>query len=104
MLTYNDLSHTQRKWVSLVEMFHPEITDTITYKQINEFHNEFMELREISQKYKTGMPLWLIKPNALERGVYFFPSQKNTPPEQEQVVLSDKEQIYQEELKKHGLK
>ena len=104
MLSFNDLSVSQRKWVSLVEMFHPEITDKITYKQIQEFHEEFMSLRSTNPQYKTGMPLWLIKPNALERGVYFFPSSKNTPPEQEAIVQTDIEKMYQQELQKFGIK
>lgn len=77
MLTFDELSTAQKKWVYLVEHFHPEVKDEVSFKQINEFHAEFMLLREKNKKNKVGLPLWLINNNAVRRGVYFFPGQAN---------------------------
>jgi len=77
MLTFNDLSTAQKKWVYIVNHFHPEVTTEITFKQINEFHEEFMALRQKDKKYKVGLPLWLIGHNTIRRGVYFFPAEAN---------------------------
>ena len=54
MLTFDELSTAQKKWVYLVEHFHPEVKDEVSFKQINEFHSEFMSLREKNKKNKGG--------------------------------------------------
>lgn len=77
MLTYDDLTAGRKKWVHLVEMFHPEVGETITYEQLKSFDAEFRQLRAKDPKYKVSLALWLIGSNAVSRGVYFFPSQKN---------------------------
>lgn len=106
MLTWHDLSKAQKKWVTLVQMFHPEVRDTVTFQQIKEFHAEFMEKRSEGKKFKTGMPLWLITHNAIERGVYFFPSEENTvqmEPEELTPIDPEFEPEYQQELAEYGL-
>jgi hypothetical protein len=103
MLGFNDLSPARQKWVRLVELTHPEVTETITYQQIKDFHEEFTALREQDKRYKVGMPLWLIGKNAIKRGVYFFPGTNNTPPEEEAKIDSEMEEEYQAELRLYGL-
>lgn len=76
MKCYTDLSPAQRKWVDLVEIHFPEINDTITYKQLLEMYNYFLELRKQNKNYRVSKPLWLITNNAIERGVYKFPGRK----------------------------
>ena len=107
MLTFNDLSTAQKKWVYIVNHFHPEVTTEITFKQINEFHNEFMALRAENKKYKVGLPLWLIGNNTIRRGVYFFPSEANavapigTKKVPVKTALLDE---FKQELMKYGIK
>jgi hypothetical protein len=103
MLGFNDLSPARKRWVMLVELTHPEVTDTITYQQIKDFHAEFAALREQDKRYKIGMPLWLIGPNAIERGVYFFPGTNNTVPVKVREADSDMELEYKQELAEYGL-
>ena len=103
MLGFDDLSPARKRWVMLVELTHPEVTDTITYQQIKDFHNEFMSLRDQDPRYKVGMPLWLIGENAIERGIYFFPGTNNAVPAQVQEVDSELELEYKEELALYGL-
>jgi hypothetical protein len=107
MLTFDDLSTAQKKWVYIVNHFHPEVTTEITFKQINDFHDEFMTLREGNKKYKVGLPLWLIGENAVRRGVYFFPSEANTSvpvgTKKAPVKTALLEELKQE-LKKYGIK
>lgn len=109
MLTFNDLSLAQKKWVQLVELYIPEVKDTVTFRKIHEIHEILYKLRGKNPKAKVGLPLWLIKHNVVSRGVYFFPSEKNSAPGN--VVPQGKpaqlehslEAEYQEELKKYGL-
>jgi len=106
MLTWFDLSPSQKKWVTLVQMFHPEVKDSVTFQQIREFHEEFKEKRKDGPKFKTGMPMWLMTNNAVERGVYFFPSEENTLDMEEEELTPINEELeedYQDELRKYGI-
>lgn len=78
MLNYNDLSSGKKKWVHLIELIHPEVSDRITYDQITKYDAELRALRAKDSKYKVSMPLWLIGENVISRGVYFFPSDRFT--------------------------
>lgn len=75
MLTYDQLTAGQRKWVIMVGVFHPEITESITFEQVHQFHSEFLLLRKQDPKYKIGLPLWLVKENRIGKGLYFFPKE-----------------------------
>lgn len=109
MLTFNDLSLAQKKWVQLAELYDPEIKDTVTFRKIHEIHEALYKLREKNPKAKVGLPLWLIKHNVVSRGVYFFPAEKNSAPEnvtpqgKSTKMEHSLEAEYQEELKKYGL-
>jgi hypothetical protein len=109
MLSYEDLSAAQKRWVDLVEIHFPNILDvtngTLTYKDILQIDNFFREKRSENKKYKVSKPIWLITNNAVERGKYKFPSStfgeiidENAP------VASDMEVNYQNELKRLGIK
>ncbi len=105
MITYNDLTPAQRKWVALVEFTHPEVKDTITRTQVFEFHEEFMKLRAKDKKYKVGLPLWLCNNNVLERGVYFFPAEKNTTAvSTKQTVVNPLDAEFTARLAAYGIK
>jgi hypothetical protein len=102
MLYYFDLTPSQRHWVDLVEAVFPEDREAgeISYKRLNEIHNHFVSLRGRDGRYKCSKPLWLITNNAISRGVYKFPSSKSIEIEQEEVLDSDLEIRYREELEK----
>lgn len=106
MLTYEKLSPGQKKWVLMVNTFHPEIKESITFDQIHQFHAEFMLLRETNIRYKVGLPNWLIRENRIDRGVYFFPAEgevyKDTSDNTE--IISDLEARYQEYLVEYEMK
>lgn len=106
MLEYSDLSISRKKWVHLVELFHPEVDQTISYEQIKTFHEEFKEKRSLDTRFKVSLPLWIIGQNAISRGVYFFPGTKNDSAQ----FLSSKKEIddmyeteYQSVLKQYAL-
>lgn len=104
MLKYDDLTISQQKWVTMVNVFHPEIEDEITHRQIHEFHQEFYQMRKQDMKYKIGLPLWLVKTNQIRRGVYFFPGPGNIPPEiDDKSTPSEYEEEYQDRLKEAGI-
>lgn len=99
MKNYSDLSAGQRKWVDLVEIYFPEIGDTITYKQLLTAHAFFKEMREQNAKYRVAKPIWLIGANAIARGVYRFPGSSVKIQSQ----FSEMETIYHAELKEFGI-
>lgn len=103
MLSYPDLTHTQRKWVDLVEIHFPEIEGTITYKQVLEVHDFFTSKRVENKAYKISKALWLITNNKTGHGIYMFPGSKigDIPSETED---SPAEIAYKEELIKLGIK
>ena len=106
MLSYEDLTAAQKKWVDLVEIHYPEVMlqDNVTYTDIKTFHTFFVQKRVENKKYKCSMPLWLITNNAISRGHYRFPGSLVIIGE-EMVGLDDPmEKIYKEELKKFGIK
>lgn len=106
MMTWFELSKAQQRWVTLVQMFHPEVKDSVTFQQIRAFHDEFMSKRSEGKQYKIGFPIWLITNNAIERGAYFFPSEENASqmePEELTPIDPELEPIYQAELAAHGI-
>lgn len=106
MLMWQNLSKAQQRWVTLVEMFYPEVEDTVTFQQIHEFHEFFKSKRTEDPKYKVGLALWMITHNAISRGVYFFPSQKNSldiEPDEPVEVDPELEPLYQQELMNYGI-
>jgi hypothetical protein len=105
MLTYDDLTAGRKKWVHLVEMFHPEVGETITYEQLKTFDAEFRQLRSKDPKYKVSLALWLIGSNAVSRGVYFFPSQKNNADKFVAATSASPvlETLYRKTLEKFGI-
>jgi hypothetical protein len=107
MLTYEKLSPGQKKWVLMINTFHPEIEDSITFDQIHQFHSEFMLLRETNSRYKVGLPNWLIRDNRIDRGVYFFPAEGKVYVEavdEDTEIISDLEVQYQKYLTDYGVK
>lgn len=106
MLDYGDLSPARKKWVHFVEMFHPEIEQTVSFEQIKKFHEEFKAKRSIDPRFKVSMPLWLIGENAISRGVYFFPGTKNDS-SQFLTTKNEKDSVYETQyfavLKQYGL-
>lgn len=58
----------------MVEHFHPEIVDRITYKEVCDIHKEFLEKRKENERWKIGYPNWLLQHNKIDRGLYLFPS------------------------------
>lgn len=106
MLTWDDLSPARQKWVRLVQLHYPEIKSEITYAQIKEIHKEFSDKRSQDKRYKCAFALWLIGPNAISRGVYFFPAEGNIPPNQPETTSakSELDVAYEEELAAYGIK
>jgi hypothetical protein len=107
MLTWDDLTSTQKHWVTLVQMFHPEIKDSITFQQLKSFHDEFKAMRSENKRFKTGFPIWLITHNAVERGVYFFPSEENVIDSEPDLCVEIDPQLelfYKKELENYGIR
>ena len=103
MLNYTDLSKAQRRWVDLVEEYFPDISDTLTYKQIQDIHAFFTEKRKEDSKFKISKALWLITNNAVTRGTYKFPKSSIAEIEVETVIDSELEVRYKAELAKFGI-
>jgi hypothetical protein len=105
MLSYEDLTASQKKWVDLVEIHYPELItrDTLTYADLKRIHTEFVGKRAENKKYKCSMPLWLITNNAISRGLYRFPASWLVFDEYVGVVDEPLEIIYREELKRFGI-
>ncbi len=103
MLSYNDLSIGQRKWVDLVEAC--ELLDSnkneVSYKEIQTIHEYFVKQRSVNKKFKVSKPLWLITNNAIRRGVYAFPSSESN------LAITEgnypEEVMYKNELKKFNI-
>jgi hypothetical protein len=105
MLSYNDLSVGQKKWVDLVEaceLIKPNQLE-VTYKQIQEIHQYLTEQRNTNKKFKVSKPLWLITNNAIRRGVYAFPSSEGNSTITVEVNNSPEEILYQTELMQYNI-
>lgn len=104
MLTYDKLSPGQRRWVTMVQFFHPEIVDTISFEEVHTFHTEFMGMRNTDPKFKVGLPNWLFKENRIGKGLYFFPAEGNIPPVEEEPEKTELGEKYDMYLYQFGLK
>jgi hypothetical protein len=104
MLQFKDLSPAQQKFVLLVELHFPQIKErgTITYKEINEVHDFFLEKRKENKNYKVMKALWLVTNNKIERSLYKFPlsEEKVAPPSE---PLTEWDLMYQAELARYGI-
>lgn len=101
MIHYNELTAGQLRYVNMVNLFHPEIEDTITFAQINKIHEEFLGLRP---KYKIGFPLWIVSENRIGKGLYSFPKEGVDSQEKSGIIVSEHERLYLELLFKFNLK
>jgi hypothetical protein len=104
LLSYSDLTKSQRKWVDLVELHFPEIDTQLTFEKIKEIRDLFKSKQELDKRYKGGYALWLITHNAIDRGPYMFPGSKfeNVEPIIP-VIDSELETRYKNELIKYGI-
>lgn len=102
MLNYEDLTPSQRKWVDMTVMFFPNITTTVSWQQVNEIHEFFLEKRKEDKRYKVGLPLWLTKENLVSRGLYHFPKNGNFL-DSDIEIDTEIEQAYKAELKEYGI-
>lgn len=75
MLSYDNLSKAQRRWVDLVEILFPELykCGIINHSELKMVHETLLEMREQDKKYKVSWPIWLISNNAVTRGSYQIP-------------------------------
>lgn len=75
MITYDELTPAQSRWMALVEYYFPDkvICGTITTSELKTIHEFFVAKRNEGKKYKVSWPIWLIMNNALERGLYQLP-------------------------------
>ena len=105
MVTYNDISPAQKRWVDLVEIFFPGVKSrgAVTYKEIHEIHDFFVSKRAEDKRFKVSMPIWLITANAMERGVYKFPASDAIPDDEPADIDTELEQIYLSELARYGI-
>lgn len=93
MLTYKDLSASQRKCIDTFIQYYPEMKTAteITSKQIRSM------CQEIYKKRSSGAPViafpnWLAKHNQLRRGVHAFPSPLGNKTEK-QILTDEKKSL-----------
>ena len=105
MLSYNDLTKAQKKWVDLVELVMPKMNkEYLSYDDILKIHENFTVLRSSNKNFKCSKALWLISNNSVSRGKYKFPSSTSgdLKPDVEPVA-TEIEILYRAELKKFGI-
>lgn len=103
MLTYQDLTNSQKRWVHLVMTHFPNVGTEITYTEFKEIDFFLKSRRELDVSCKISKPLWLVTNNKLSRGVYSFPAPNIVPPVLPVSILSEEESVYQMELEKLGI-
>lgn len=101
MITRDDLTPGQLKYVNLLELTEPEIyaSGVVSNRQLKEIHNKLVARRAEDERYKVSWPLWLILNNNIGRGLYQIP--KNQESEEEETSPYFEE--YQAELKQFGV-
>ena len=101
MLTYDKLTVAQEKWLNLLQHYFEDVYNQgiITYAQLNEVHNKFLELRATDKRFKVGFPVWLQTNNGISPGVYKLPKPGETHPN----ALSDLEIRLNQELRAFGI-
>ena len=100
MRNYNNLTTSQKRYVSMVRIYKPELKNEITFAQLNELHNEFLKLRP---KYKLGFPNWLLVENRIDRGLYFLPMESVDSRGNDCKIIDENDQRYQSLLNKFNL-
>jgi hypothetical protein len=104
MLSYSDLTQSQRKWVDLVELTFPNTGEYLNYDDIKNIHAKFTELRVTNKNYKCSKALWLITHNSVSRGKYKFPSSLVYDlQEGVEIIDTELEALYKQELMKFGI-
>lgn len=80
MITYDNASKAQKKWVDAVIAIFPNIATTgiITSKECYSAHMNLLKNRKPDSE-KIGYPNWLFKTNKISPGVYFFPAKGLNP-------------------------
>lgn len=105
MITNEELTKAQARWLALITEFYPDIVKagTITHKQMQETNAWFRSKRaEDKKKFKVSHPIWLIMNNTVSRGVYQLPL-LGVVNEVVVEVPSDQQQAYADELAQFGL-
>lgn len=104
MLSYDDLSKGQKRYVDLVQQFFPNIVEDISFQQMKEVHKMLYDLRELGKEYRVGFPNWLIQHNRLGEGLYFFPANGVSLPKPVRTIEIDDhlEGQYETLLQRHG--
>lgn len=80
MITYDNASKSQRKWVDAVITIFPNIekTGVISAAECYSAHMNLLKNRKADSE-KIGYPNWLFKTNKISPGVYFFPAKGLNP-------------------------
>lgn len=75
MLTFNDLSKTQKKFVVAALNVRPELRENsqVTLKECSEIYFELKDQRTGARGDKIGYPNWLFAANKISRGLYEMP-------------------------------
>jgi hypothetical protein len=106
MISFEELSPAQGRWLALVKHYFADVHSSgiITYKQLIAADEKFRELRATDPKFKVGWPIWLITNNQTSRGLYQLPVESETS----EVTIDDdvKHPFYEEyvdELKRFNV-
>lgn len=80
MLTYDNLTKSQIRWVEAMVKVLPQFAEggAITLKECARGWDEIAKTRADGEK-KIGVPNWLYNQNKIHRGVYFFPAKGADP-------------------------
>lgn len=79
MLTYKDLTNSQKKCIDTFIEYHPELASAaeITSKEVHTIWHEIFNQRSNGAPV-LAYPHWLSKNNQIRRGVHSFPSPSGT--------------------------
>lgn len=82
MLTYSDLTKSQKRWVDNMIVIMPQFANggNITLKECAASYDILRGMRDTGIG-KIGYPNWLYNKNKLARGLYFFPAPGAEPAE-----------------------
>lgn len=94
MLTYNELTKSQKRFVDAVLREFPDVkkAGTVSRKELEYIYWELNAKRETGGE-KVGFPNWLTGPNKVSRGVFQVPMPEGAVAKVKQTAAAEKEKF-----------